>query len=430
MPMLKKLLLILAVSAVTVALFDAVAYVVLPADWDRKLAGYRSNTMAIGGDRGLPRGYFVPHARRGFDIGRNRRASHYVDGLVYPVWSNSLGCFDREPEIRDDYIYLAGDSFTWGFAPFADKFGTRLEKSLNMPVLKCGVNHSGQRHELGKMREIITRVGKPPGLIIVGYFSNDAANDYLFPHSSVIDGWYVDTAFVRRDRSGTFVRKDVPPATIRAYLRSRNTPPPPFSAAWFKQRAKRYSISLHMASALRRAIERLLGQVDSSKVFFRSFKLPSANGKAQTLYSVYRIAYEQEKNGHYDYRSSAYAAANKQALKDIKRYADRLGARLLVMLIPPKGNFNDDHYYDELRAFLGRNAIDVLDLTLPFKAGGYRAVELYWNWDQHFNIAGNRIVGTLLADTVRHKYGLSPAGNGDRIKTPAGITSRDSVPGN
>jgi hypothetical protein len=428
--MLKKLLLILFITAATVALFDTVAYVVLPASWDHKLAGYRSNTMAIGGDRGLPRGYFVPHARRGFDIGKNRRASHYVDGLVYPVWSNSLGCFDNRPDIRGDYIYLAGDSFTWGFAPFADKFGTRLEKTLGMPVLKCGVNHSGQRHQLGKMQEIINSVGKSPRLIVVGYFCNDAANDYLFPHSSVIDGWYVDTAFLRQEKGGRFVRQEVPSATIRDYLRIRNAPPRRFSTAWFKQTAKRYFISLHIAGALRRAIERQFGEVDSGNVFFRSFRLPAKTGKAQTLHSVYRVAYEQEKNGHYDYRSTPYAAANKQALKGIKRYADRLGARLLVMLIPPKNHFNDEKYYDELRVFLGSNAVDMLDLTLPFKAGGYSAAELYWNWDQHFNIAGNRIVGTILADTVRHRYGISLAGTGSRVKTPAGITSRDSAPGN
>ncbi len=428
--MLKKLLLTLVITGATVAFFDAVAYVVLPGDWDRKLAGYRSNTMAIGGDRGLPRGYFVPQPQRGFDIGRNRRASHYVDGLVYPVWSNSLGCFDKEPAINGPYIYLAGDSFTWGFAPFADKFGTRLEKSLGVPVLKCGVNHSGQRHQLGKMQEIINSVARSPGLIIVGYFSNDAANDYLFPHSSVIDGWYVDTVFVRRNAGGVFVRQEVPPATIRAYLRARNAPPRLFSVAWFKQQAKRYSISLHIAGAMRRAIERRLGEVDRGNVFYRSFRWPAGNGKVHTLHSVYRIAYEQEKNGHYDYRSTPYADANKQALKDIRRYAERLGARLLVMLIPPKNHFNDESYYDELRDFLGRNAVDVLDLTRPFRAGGYSAAELYWNWDPHFNSAGNRIVGTILADTVRHRYGAYLTAGGNRSGTPASITSRGSAPGN
>jgi len=55
--------------------------------------------VSAGGDE-------VPgHAtRRQVIIGTNRRTEHWVDGVTYPIWSNSIGCFDREHIRYDPYV--------------------------------------------------------------------------------------------------------------------------------------------------------------------------------------------------------------------------------------------------------------------------------------------------------------------------------------
>ena len=62
---------------------------------------------------------------------------------------------------RNDYILLVGDSFTHSYAPFPDKWGTRIEKLLHYRVLKCGVTGYGTKQEWLKAAEIISK-GPPP----------------------------------------------------------------------------------------------------------------------------------------------------------------------------------------------------------------------------------------------------------------------------
>ena len=91
-------------------------------------------------------------------------------------------------------ILLVGDSFTHCYAPFEDKWGTRVEKLLNYRVLKCGVSGYGTRQELIKAQEIINLTHQSPRLIIVGYFMNDLSDDYSFPNLTAVDGFLVESA--------------------------------------------------------------------------------------------------------------------------------------------------------------------------------------------------------------------------------------------
>ena len=111
--------------------------------------------------------------------------------MEYDIWSNELGCFDEPYRGEKDVILLVGDSFTHSYAPFADKWGTRLEKLLHYRVLKCGVNGYGTRQELLKAQEIIARIHRSPRLIIVGYFWNDLLDDSAFPSLTAVDGYLV-----------------------------------------------------------------------------------------------------------------------------------------------------------------------------------------------------------------------------------------------
>lgn len=151
--------------------------------------------------RAVPRNYFRNSVERGFDISPRVRAMS-VAPFEFPqheVWTNSLGCYDNEwSEKASPEIYLAGDSFTWGYAPFERKFGTLLEGKLNIGVMKCGVVHTGQRHQFSKFVDITKKIGRFPKLVIVNIFSNDIANDFAYPHSKVLEGWLLnDTSFLK-----------------------------------------------------------------------------------------------------------------------------------------------------------------------------------------------------------------------------------------
>lgn len=94
--------------------------------------------------------------------------------------------------VRRGTTYLAGDSFTWGYVPFEMHFGTLLERGVNRRVLKCGVNHTGQSHQLEKFEAVLAITGRLPALVVVNYYANDIANDFAHPHTTVIEGWQID----------------------------------------------------------------------------------------------------------------------------------------------------------------------------------------------------------------------------------------------
>jgi hypothetical protein len=142
---------------------------------------------------------------KGYDIRPNVRGMRLsVDNrlLDYDIWSNELGCFDEPYRGEPDVILLLGDSFTHMFAPFQNKWGTRLEDLLQYRVLKCGVEGYGTKQELLKAQDIIGRINQPPRLIIVGYFWNDIIDDLMFPNLTVVDGLLVSAARYRNKQTG------------------------------------------------------------------------------------------------------------------------------------------------------------------------------------------------------------------------------------
>ena len=156
------------------------------------------NNFELDLGRGYPRYYFQEDSIKGFDIRKNLKpltvSTKPSESEPYKIWGNSLGCFDEElPEGKKYAIYLAGDSFTWGYSPYSNKFGTLLEKSLNKKIAKCGVTHTGQAHQLQKLKEFRAAVGHQPKLVIVNVYYNDIDNDFSYPHSTVIEGFLVDT---------------------------------------------------------------------------------------------------------------------------------------------------------------------------------------------------------------------------------------------
>jgi len=149
----------LALVVGTLIVIDVACYFFLPNSVVAGFTDYRVKPIrhpTIGGRGYYPRYYFVAHPTRGMDIGPNRRGMHQVDDLNYPVWSNRFGCFDHDwPTVPEGYVYFAGDSFTWGYTPYEEKFATLFEAKTGLPTLKCGVTHTGQAHQFDKFREIV-----------------------------------------------------------------------------------------------------------------------------------------------------------------------------------------------------------------------------------------------------------------------------------
>ena len=88
-------------SISTLVVFDLGCFFVLPEKFSSQIfLGYRVGYLPDGSlGRGYPHDYFEAHPERGFDIGISKsRREHalfdYPRNYVYPIWSNSLGCFD------------------------------------------------------------------------------------------------------------------------------------------------------------------------------------------------------------------------------------------------------------------------------------------------------------------------------------------------
>ena len=86
-------------------------------------------------------------------------------------------------------------------------------------------------------------------------------------------------------------------------------------------------------------------------------------------------------------------------------FADKIGADLLFLLIPPKEHLDELRFYQELERFLARRSIAFLNLTTVFLARGETAERVYWRRDEHLSPLGNRIVAEELAADVCRRYG-------------------------
>ena len=146
-----------------------------------------------------PKPYYEPHEIRGFDIAPGvssgvQKVGDKTGG--FPIWSNSLGCFDMPENGKRFKIYLAGDSYTWGFSEHKNLFGSILEDEMKAPIASCGVSHTGTLHQFQKFKEIARQISYFPDIVIVNVYHNDIENDFLHPHTTIVNGVQVDIASV------------------------------------------------------------------------------------------------------------------------------------------------------------------------------------------------------------------------------------------
>jgi len=379
-----KVILVNVVIILTIIVaFDAASYHFLPDEYAARFPAYRHfqpNPRDIAGHARYPKEYFVQNADRGFDIGPNSRGNHWVDGLTYPIWSNSLGCFDREHDETTPYVYLAGDSFTWGYTPYGQKFGTLMEEQTTTNIFKCGVGHTGQYHQYSKLVEIIGTIDRVPQSIIIFYCHNDVVNDYLYPHSTVLNGWLLDRVYLDGDDELVWLSEFELARRLSKRLEKIETQKAPSLLMTWKDAAKHYSMAANIADYVK---DSMLETIDG--------------GDTAALKAFYTLPVEN--GGVFSYSDNLMARKNKEAIHNFKTFAAKHGIQLAMVLIPPKVEADNTHWYEELRAFLDTNEIRYIDLAEAFAARKIDTSKIYWYNDSHFNPAGNELVATIVIES-------------------------------
>ena len=374
-------MLLLGGLIVTIIAFDCVAYVayfVIPVHMQILFPDYHQPLVQVGGRGHYPQGYFVAHDERSFEIGKDKSGSHFVKGFgSYNIWSNSLGCFDTNEPAKmtaGEFIYLAGDSFTWGYAPYETKFGTLLESNLVLPVLKCGVTHSGQRHQFAKFKEITESLGRNPRLVVINYTGNDVANDYAYPHSTVVEGWLVDKVGLSEKQE--IVRIDE--ETLRKKVKKRLA-----RQVLLREYARAYSLSYNLLNGIYRKVTSATRGVGREP-----------GNRLKNMYELTAVT------GGINSYDNQYAQPNKEVLALWHAHAKQHLYLLIVSLIPPRAHVSQD-YYRELEQFLREEGIPFVNFTDYMIRNNMRPDDLYWTADDHFNLNGNRQYANFLLSVIQ-----------------------------
>jgi len=385
---MKNFLIVSIIILFSLVFFDISTYHFIPDERAAKFWRYKKPIPLynrFGGRGGYPQYYYISNNQRGFDIATNRKDNkHYIqkdfiNTIEYDIWSNSLGCFDIEHKNLSNYIYLAGDSYAWGYTPFENKFGTILEASLSIPIIKCGVSHTGQKHQLSKAKEVIAKIGIPPKIILVLWTQNDPANDHFHPHSTVIDGWQVNKVVLNNNDEQVIVEDSILRNKIKQVIskKDRKLAKLVKEGHTFKGFLRKYSIISHI-------VNKTLYLFKAKNEKISNLQRPNP----ENLKSIYlHSAMEYSNLKIYPY-NNIYTQKNKEALMNFKIYADSMGSKLIVIL-----ESRGQNQLSEVLHYLKGSGITYYDL------GSYQDLNkpgLRWQLDGHWNKEGNTVVATLL----------------------------------
>jgi hypothetical protein len=327
----------------------------------------------------FPRGYNVADPIMGFDIQKNFPSiSANLADQPFQIFSNEIGCFDHhslaEIKAAKSYDYFAGDSFAWGYGHYEQNIPSTYEKLSGRFTVKCGIIHSGQKHQFEKFQRTEKLIGHPPKRVILTFYENDVANDYAYPHTTVIDGYEVDTyrfdgdKFQLVPRNMNQIRVD-----IQAGLN-------PKSQNW---------------------ISRLDAWLNGHSITWNLLKVGVKQTKTKELATVYGISEAVNYGKDRGYETAEVTKKNREGLDLWINDAKQNHYELIMLLIPPKIHHANTHFYGGLRQYLESKNIRYYDLTEPFYASKKRSEELYWLNDGHLGNDGNIFVGKFLADKLK-----------------------------
>lgn len=331
---------------------------------------------------GMALNYYAASRDTGYDISKNAATStHRFSASTYPIWSNNVGCFDYSYNNEQPYIYLAGDSFTWGFTPFEDKWGTLLESFIGQRVLKCGVPGSGTKQQYIKASTTLETLPNPSH-IVVGYFANDKGDDAAFPNSLVYKGRLI------KNLSGD-------PTLTYDQLEARL----PQFAEW----AQKYCMwNMPAHPGLQRV-----------KCYLRMHSILYLLAQ-QTIKDIVPVGLLRT-IGIVNQNPPSVAATDeseKVHLENVaafKKLAAAHKSPLLFILIPPL----EDVYstatsttYATVARFLDEQGIEYFDPLAQFRIAAHATTtSFYWSSDPHLNPIGNHLLGYLVAEYMLTKQG-------------------------
>lgn len=313
----------------------------------------------------FPQGYFQPDPEMGFDIKPDHPpVTHDFGELAYPIYSNSIGCFDRELDTeeakRDGWILFVGDSFAWGYTRFEDKVGTIFEQALGRRVAKCGSSGMGTKQELIKARRVSESVGKPPELLVLLYTSNDFHDDLLFPNSIVVGGHRVQ-------------RTRWDPVAGRVEARSRER----IEADYERFKHKKWTLKGWLRA---NSVVANLG----NRVYERLWE---SRAKTAIVHDLDRALHPWVDQAEADHLAT---------IVEFGRYASSHNTELLIAtLVSP------DHV-KPLFSTINKSGAHHLDLSKAMTdvVGPDAMRRVVWRVDGHWNAKGNHLAGLLIAKTI------------------------------
>jgi hypothetical protein len=366
-----------------------------------------------------PQSYYARDDAAGFDIVERFPAAEFrlMDyahryGTFFKVWSNELGCFDTHQESGRGAVFLVGDSFTWGYVPFEATWGTLVEREVGGRVVKCGVGGYGTRQARLKVEKLVRRIG-PPAVIVLGYFiGNDVIDDYLFPQLTVSDGYLVSRVSLANEATGARRVLTEAEAQARASAAAHHQPR---GFEHVKQFFARHSVSYNL----------LREDVHVRMAMWRM-------GLAEPPpLSPVPLAFRPA--DRYLWLEGAWTT-HLDNLRNLRRLALDLGAELVVVVIPSREQVYDflrpqdktaqwEQPNSRLRAFLGAERIRSLDLLEELRARARQTrrreldleSDLYWRYDPHLNVAGNRVAGLLVSRYLLEHRLVDPVDRQQRL---------------
>tara|TARA_B100000787_G_scaffold168998_1_gene158996 strand:- start:2054 stop:3226 length:1173 start_codon:yes stop_codon:yes gene_type:complete len=379
MSWIKQIITVTFFSLITVIIIDLIAFpfkekfqVFLP------LYGVEIDNFS----RGYPVGHFSHDDSLGFDITPSFRTQTSIKPIgykAYAVWGNTYGCFDDEwaTDSLKGGIYLAGDSFTWGYTRYDKKFGTILERLLDTKVYACGVTHTGQAHQFNKFMRLFEE-GLRPKAVIVNIVSNDLDNDFFFPHTDIIDGLMVENVEVCGDPilSSDFNYKRFDRTETKNYMLKKMLEPS------FRSYLREYSLSANVIAGI------------TSKIRFQYNRL----AKKQTS-ACRRSAYAGLSKISDLYPNSHYTAQNRENITNWIAHANQNDYRLIFSFIPSKG-VTRDPTYPFIQKFIEDLSGEYKSFDTHCDLECRMLNNVYYETDEHFNEVGNQLYAKYLYEIL------------------------------
>ena len=363
---------------------------------------------------GFPQ-YYFQKTDYGYDITPNFTPHPMLIDGCYKcnVWSNEIGCFDysiKHFQGNKNTILLLGDSFTWGYTDFNDKWGTLIEKLCSFPVLKCGVAAYGPKQQYIKGRKVLNKFKADIDALIIGYYvGNDLEDDYLYPHRTVCKGYLVGKVRLVDIQSGkkkVFSEQEIK-EKMNVYEKFGTVLP--FNPSPFDKMKAFLKHNLVLYRILVPRIKEILMKLGLYNLFCNVGAINQRKIQEDVVefydYTWIKEAWKEHFN-------------NLLAFKDFCREKNR---KLVFIIIPTKvqvypellkcGNYYDRERIDLSRPnrilsqFFQKNNIIYFDLLPLFRFYARkidscfldREKDLYWKYDGHWNVRGNHLAGLLVS---------------------------------